>query len=446
MPTGSSVYELSGGDAPPGALTSSVVIAKVEAENEPVVRSRKEGLRQYDSTTLQVQKRLRQSQSIEEEARKVSTELEKYCEEAFKWSSDSSSKRTSASTTLGPHYTPNSSFSKHGSGSLADLTGGDEAKQDLRPLRVEEGGGRPPETPKTYIARELAETRKRLATRCKQDQGVQGAPYQEVLAHLDALLEPGVAKLSVNHDHRRVISTPDSRSAITTMYLPPISEDAVVELSVKQFEDFGKPPMKANLNTTRGLAASRILGKPQNTIRVIEPTSPTAPVVAPLTIRKANDSDSTESSTSQIRLSRPLLSSVKSATDVRKESWTTLNTTSDKSTKDDGKEKRSGSGSLSAKKWFSRKLLNGDGAPAGTRLPTDSKHGLGGDMSSRGQGSHKHNGPFTTEDNDTPRPTKQSKRPKLFGFMRKREDRSKPSGRMTVGGISLQLLLLRKSY
>lgn len=446
MPSGSSVYELSGGDAPPGAPTSSFVTAKVEPKNEPLVRSRKEGPRQYDSATLQVQKRLRQSQSIEEEARKVSTELEKYCEEAFKWSSDSSSKRTSASTTLGPHYTPNSSFSKHGSGSLADLTGCDKAKQDIRPLRVEEDGGRPPETPNTYIARELAETRKRLAARSKQDQGAQGAPYQEVLAHLDALLEPGVAKPPVNHDHRRIISAPDSRSAITTMYLPPISEDAVVELSVKQSEDFGKPPMKANLDTTRRLAASRILGKSQNTIRVIESTSPTAPVVAPLTIRKANDSDCIESSTSQIRLSQPLLSSVKSASDVGKESWTTMNTTSDKSTKDDGKEKRGGSGSLSAKKWLSRKLLNSDGASAETKFPADSKRGLGGNMSSRGQGIHEHDGPIANENYDTPRRLKPSRRPRLFGFMRKREDGVKLSGRMTVGGTSPQPPLLQKRH
>jgi len=106
------------------------------------------------------------SHLINSEARKVSTELENICDEAFKYSDMSS--RTSGATSQALCETPPSSISNRRSGRSYEFPRSgklqEESVLDSSPLPATSS-----ETPSTFIARELAETRKRLAERYTKD-------------------------------------------------------------------------------------------------------------------------------------------------------------------------------------------------------------------------------------------------------------------------------------
>lgn len=244
----------------------------IYAEN--TVKSKKEtgnGIRARRSRT--------NNQVIDTEARKVSTELEKYCEEAFNRSSGSSSHRTSAATSHGPYDTPPSSVSNRASSQSAHaLTTPTNFKRPLPEA--------PSETPNTYAAREISETRNRLAARYAVDPGANSQTYTEVLAHLDALLKPP----SQATDGKRAVSLPEPKYSGFFSDLPAISEEDRLQDDDNAKDSHGGAAEIPAYSTSHGRCRDAGV-----TIRLIEPSSPHRP--APLNIRKA--SSATTATTSQ---------------------------------------------------------------------------------------------------------------------------------------------------
>ena len=247
---------------------------------DSVVRSRKEnpvgteprGRRRRGQTNSQV---------IETEARKVSTELEKFCEEAFNRSSVGASVRTATTHSHAAYETPSSSFSNDPEHHTAQ-------QGFPRPLPET-----PSETPNTYITWELAETRRRLVERYAQDSSAQNTTYQDVLAQLDSLLKDPVK--SVTSDGRRIASAPEPRSPDYSGYLPIISEEA---RTAEADESHGVGGAIGHM--TRSATSPRKEGAgpdvQNTTLRLIDASSP---AVAPLVIRKASNISSIDSGASQ---------------------------------------------------------------------------------------------------------------------------------------------------
>ncbi|KAF2155687.1 Pkinase-domain-containing protein [Myriangium duriaei CBS 260.36] len=141
---------------------------------------------------------------IRTEVRKVSTELEKACEEAFFRSSYGSSQQTASSTTDKQEYydTPPSSVSTY-AGVTPRSPGG-------RPLPEV-----PSDTPNTFIARTLEETRKKLVARSAGE--ADAARINEVLASLE--------KMMPSEAERRSTSAPQPQSPAEMGFLPIITEE-----------------------------------------------------------------------------------------------------------------------------------------------------------------------------------------------------------------------------
>lgn len=214
---------------------------------------------------------------INSEARKVSTELEKICDEAFKYSD--SSARTSATTAQAAYETPPSSVSNRASARSFEFPlSSDDAGLDTSTLPTTA------ETPGTYIAREIAETRRRLAERYNQDPSAHKTTYSEVLAHLDALLDPAAIKSSA-HDTGRNASMVEQRYAPYS-YLPVISEENRSfdgeEADTDHYKTLGPTAKKGNSKPFKRPIQDTLV---HDTIRMIYPSSP-APQIAPLVIRK----------------------------------------------------------------------------------------------------------------------------------------------------------------
>ena len=226
------------------------------------IRSRKEGRRPLLPPP---RKQRTDSQIIATEARQVSTELERFCEEAFFRDSAATSERTS-STTNAPYDTPPSSLSNRGSFKATK-----PAPSQMTP--AQNARPRPTaETPNTFIARELLETRRRLADKYASTESNQGAAYHEVMAHLDSLLQPGQA---FSGDGRRAAS--DGRAFD---HLPVISEEGRLDADdLRSSHD-----REGGMSYMRGTANEQA-----NTIRMVAHSSP--PQIKPLVIRK-NSSES----------------------------------------------------------------------------------------------------------------------------------------------------------
>ena len=257
-----------GAVAPPSTPTggSDTLKASSSAHGAGQIASRKEGRKAGNQTRA---RKSATSGTLEDsETRKVSTELEKFCEEAFNRSSAGSTIQTGTNS-HGSYGTPASSVSKGGSviSKKAD------------------------ETPNTFIVRELAETRKRLAEKYSGDERAQGA-YQDILLHLDSLLQPN-AKVS-QKDARKITSAPDSRPSESGT-LPIISEEdkgSDEEGDSKDSDVTPTQPQRLRVYDTQyekdeKQLPYRPVSRARDTIRVIEPPSP--PRVAPLNIRKVSN-------------------------------------------------------------------------------------------------------------------------------------------------------------
>ncbi|KAH7065163.1 serine/threonine-protein kinase GIN4 [Macrophomina phaseolina] len=224
---------------------------------------------------------------IDGEIRKASVELEKALDEAFNRSSVSSSVRTSSERPNPFEYeTPPSSVSYRGSGASAYTADAQALKQidTQRPLPP-----LPPEashdSPNTYLARELAETRERLAARFALEGGENTANYNEALSSLDRLLHP--ARLTPADGNHRSVSAPQQQSPQHPRLLPIISEEG------KSTPD-ASPQVGAPNWRTVTRAATDPVSRAQDwchgyqTIRVVDASSPgpDGPHIPPLNIRK----------------------------------------------------------------------------------------------------------------------------------------------------------------
>lgn len=152
------------------------------------------------------------SQFNKGDIRQASSELEKACEEAFFRTSISSSDYTSATEKQNPYDTPPSSVSNR------DSSNSHRHGMPARPLPA-----LPAETPNTFIARTLEETRNKLAARSAAEGTYNSAKFEQVLATLEQIM-PSPAEAEA--EARRITSAPDAKSSDSRGCLPIINEEA----------------------------------------------------------------------------------------------------------------------------------------------------------------------------------------------------------------------------
>ncbi|KAL1639549.1 serine/threonine-protein kinase gin4 [Diplodia intermedia] len=223
---------------------------------------------------------------IDGEVRKASVELEKALDEAFNRASVSSSVRTSSERPTPYEYeTPPSSVSYRGSGASAYTADAQALRQTdtqrpLPPLPAEASH----DSPNTYLARELAETRERLAARFALEGGENTANYNEVLQSLDRLLHP--SRPTSADATQRSVSAPQ-QSPQHPRLLPIISEEG------KNNPDAGPHVGTPNWRTSTRAATDPVTQAQERyygdqTIRIVDASSPaaTGPLIQPLNIRK----------------------------------------------------------------------------------------------------------------------------------------------------------------
>ena len=185
-----------------------------EPEEMPIIRSRKTTTDSNDP----VAKRIRTSSHyFRDDARKVSTEMEKLCDEAFNRFSMTSSNPTPRTTYTGESrrdhqgcHSPATSVSMH---SLQRSKTKEIMDYQLRPLP------KPPATERmmdtehlgSYTQRELAKTRDLLKKRAAESAIAPGY-LDDIIAHLDRLMQPSAIRIS--EQERRAISTPNTESGI----------------------------------------------------------------------------------------------------------------------------------------------------------------------------------------------------------------------------------------
>ncbi|KAK8212894.1 serine/threonine-protein kinase gin4 [Zalaria obscura] len=179
------------------------------------VRSRKENTSTPAAPRVRGHKPGTPSTHMRADIRQISSELEKACEDAFFRSSVDSSINTSISMSEKPaaYDTPPSSVSrpspKLGLYPSADVPG------SYRPLPA-----LPTDTPNTFIARTLEETRNKIAAR-SMTEGESNAKFDEVLATLEKII-PGA---SAGLDKQRVTSAPEAKAGDSVGFLPIITEE-----------------------------------------------------------------------------------------------------------------------------------------------------------------------------------------------------------------------------
>ncbi|KAI9767301.1 MAG: hypothetical protein M1835_007050 [Candelina submexicana] len=189
------------------------------------VRSRK-GVPPVIPRDIVVKKPRTPSHYWKEEARQVSSELEKFCDEAFNRSSIASSVRTAATDRANTYDSPISSVSKRNSGaSSVGVQSGYAANENLvpgsRPLPA-----LPRQLPESVTTQELAETRRRLLQRAAEGTtGVSQGRLDEIICTIDRLMQPNTASNASQENSRRIASAPDPQSQHDRGYLPVISEE-----------------------------------------------------------------------------------------------------------------------------------------------------------------------------------------------------------------------------
>ena len=218
------------------------------------------------ASDLDIKKARAVSHYWKDEARKVSSELGKICEEAFNRSSVSSSNVSQKNV-----ESPTTSISTQGE-TLVPLS----SQFKDRPLPQP-----PAESLGSYTLRELAETRRRLLEHC-QDAGSDAVPMylKEVITHLDRLMQPA---LRPEDGEQRSASVPNPAFAKNSSHLVAISEDSP--------RVNGSQETQSSRSASEPLQSSKqvSLQDPSKSIRLVlsDATShPQLPAIQPLNIRK----------------------------------------------------------------------------------------------------------------------------------------------------------------
>lgn len=251
------------------------------SEDLPVVRSRKSPVKEHAAKKPRVA-----SHYWKDDARKVSVEMEKLCDDAFNRSPIASSIPTPRTEATGNRFSQNTysspatSFSVHEDPLPVSVTRHSKAKQievdySQRPLPL------PPATERrmdsehlgSYTQRELAKTRDLLKKRAAEATMSPGY-LDEVIAHLDRLMQPSTIRL--HEEERRAISTPDPNSGIPRKD----TFEQIMEKNNIGFRSASEPSKRQNTSHT------------QSTIRVVDSSDGLKPIspVKPLTIRKKSES------------------------------------------------------------------------------------------------------------------------------------------------------------
>ena len=243
----------------------------------PTINSRKENAGSEEDFASQ--KARIASHYWKEDTRKVSSELEKLCDEAFKRASLASTVPTAVSTISG---LPDRSYeSPATSMSIRDTSGIPAA---ITPRRRRKRGGKerplplPPASPEHIVSethRELAVTRDLLKQRAADtaSMGMPSGYLDDVIAHLDRLMQPSTA--TVNEQKRRTVSTPDPKSPLG----PP---DDSFEMLIARRHHNGRAASEPLSQKERPDNKSTIRMIPKHNGKSMSP-------IKPLTIRKKSE-------------------------------------------------------------------------------------------------------------------------------------------------------------
>ncbi|KAK4548136.1 hypothetical protein LTR36_010005 [Oleoguttula mirabilis] len=247
------------------APTSSPTVQAAQA-----IRSRKEKAPLTDMPRIKARKPETPGQHMRSEIRKHSAELEKACEEAFFRSSVGSSmtsktSKTSTAERQSPADTPPSSVSAHDSRSSPPV----EQKTVSRPLPDV-----PKDTPNTYLARTLEETRDKLAA-YKTAGEDNTAKFDEVMKMLENIMPTGLTPPP--HD-KRSFTAPEGRTPDHLGFLPMISEES---------DQRSSKDGAANWHRSVTSPAQLHRKGEDKTIKIVPPSSPGT--VAPLNVRKRSN-------------------------------------------------------------------------------------------------------------------------------------------------------------
>lgn len=270
-------------DHEPASFSPPFLAAGDSPQNvPPAIRSRKNPARLGD----EIAARRAKTSSVywKEDARIISSELEKVCDEAFNRASMASTVVTSAptepldqsyespATSLGAHEDSRTLLNAYHAPRRNEI---DDSYLN-RPLPLPPSFGHLG----SFTYRELARTRALLKERAA-DRSMVMAPgyFDEVIAHLDRLMQPSTTR--VNEQDRRAVSTPDQPTR------QPSKDEFEMLLAKGPFSlrSTSEPVSKGRRNDVRDRATLRIVDQ--------NPISPTKP----LTIRKKSGSStpSTES-------------------------------------------------------------------------------------------------------------------------------------------------------
>ncbi|PGH26367.1 CAMK/CAMKL/GIN4 protein kinase [Polytolypa hystricis UAMH7299] len=264
----------------------------------PIVRTRKAPTQ---ADKLDVDKHRASCQIWKDEARKVSMELGKICEEAFNQSSISSITPTVETCSAKRSESPSTSIT-----TPVDIGGPVDRRNPSGLSKLQ------PEPADSFATKELTETRRRLlehSIRATAD----GLPdyLSEVITHLDRLIAREAMSNTDTAQH--ILTDPPAVKPSGSVYLPSISEESVPTPSNKVESD---PLQLGRVGSNSGKAES--LQKKQ-TIRVVpHDSSPVRDFIKPLTIRKRSTVPPTlQSSTG------PTLPGFDSSPSLTSEGWRT---------------------------------------------------------------------------------------------------------------------------
>ncbi|PGG96150.1 CAMK/CAMKL/GIN4 protein kinase [Blastomyces parvus] len=238
----------------------------------PPVRLRKNTNREADAKSAEHRV---SCQYWRDEARKVSTELGKICEEAFN--------RTSVSSSSPSVETTKQAESPPTSVSAPGEIGSSEERYKMRPLPEP-----PAESSNSYTIRELADTRRRLIEHSIQATSDDLPQYlSEVIAHLDRLIGDELtpsAEVIVKPRPEPLPQAPES-------FLPSIAEGDIFHDCATIIEDIQREPKAPESKSSK----NNNNWKPEKTIRMVPHDSSISDIgtIKPLTIRKKSGASST---------------------------------------------------------------------------------------------------------------------------------------------------------
>lgn len=252
----------------------------------PTIRSRKNTARSGEE--IPARKSKTASVYWKEDARKLSSELEKVCDEAFNRASVASTVATTAPTeNLDLSYeSPATSLGIPDSQTSLN-TYRAARRMDIKDSYLNRPLPLPPSLDHlgSFTYRELAKTRALLKERAADPSMVMGPGYfDEVIAHLDRLMQPSTTR--VNEQDRRVVSTPDQPTR------QPSKDEFEMLLARGPFSlrSVSDPVSKRQRKDLSGRKTVRVVSEKDQ-----KPISPTKP----LTIRKKSGSSTIETASDQ---------------------------------------------------------------------------------------------------------------------------------------------------